>query len=94
MLSIHSLGFIGENCSGRVSSFSSEDLDARSFLYKNIFLSSSYPAAIELSGVSDDFLSELDCSHIMNKTGNIKNVAFGIFLFISSQPAPVRAAVM
>ena len=43
-----------------------------------------YPAVIELSLVSEDFLSERDCSHSMKITGNIKNTVFGIFLFISS----------
>ena len=63
---------------------------------RNNFLIFFYPALSELSVPveSDDFLSELDCSHIMNITGNIRNVAFGIFLFISSQPAPRKADVL
>merc|ERR1711953_1396882 len=76
LLSMHSFGFIEENCSGRVSSFSSLD-----------------PAVTELSVLSDDSLSELDCSHNMNITGTIKNIVLGIFLFILIHSAPLIAEV-
>ena len=43
--------------------------------------------------LSDDSLSELDCSHNMNITGTIKNIVLGIFLFILIHSAPLIAEV-
>ena len=91
LLSMHSFGFMEENCSGRVSSFSSLDLYEKKFVFQNFWFS--YPAVTELSVLSDDSLSELDCSHNMNITGTIKNIVLGIFLFILIHSAPLIAEV-
>ena len=88
---MHSFGFMEENCSGRVSSFSSLDLYEKKFVFQNFLFS--YPAVTELSVLSDDSLSELDCSHNMNITGTIKNIVLGIFLFILIHSAPLIAEV-